>query len=214
MRLRVAVTFWARFRQRRCFIQLRFSSRDTVTPPALTRVDCYLACNFWKPIDTTPICCEDSPRERRPRWDRQPRSVAPKGNCALAIQGRGLRMPAVNQQFVSRAVGASSAADDLEYMPVAQVLAHFAVKPDRVLSSAEASSIRPQRPGRKGTEPRGQTPRPFHGADRLHDRSSCDHLCGADLLDEPDGDALGERAGVPPHDDDWISMHQLDPALG
>jgi Cation transporter/ATPase, N-terminus len=43
-------------------------------------------------------------------------------------------MPAVNQQFVSRAVGASSAADDLEYMPVAQVLAHFAVKPDRVLS--------------------------------------------------------------------------------
>jgi Cation transporter/ATPase, N-terminus len=43
-------------------------------------------------------------------------------------------MPAVNQQFVSRAVGAFSAADDLEYMPVAQVLAHFAVKPDRVLS--------------------------------------------------------------------------------
>jgi hypothetical protein len=177
MRLRVAVTL-ARFRQRRCFIQRRFSSRDTVTPPALTRVDCYSACNFWKPIDTTPICCEDSPRERRPRWDRQPHSVAPKGNCALAIQGRGLRMPAINQQFVSQAVGASSAADDLEHMPVAQVLAHFAVKPDRGLSSTEASSIRPQRPGRKGTEPRGQTPRPSHGADRLHDRSSCDRLGG------------------------------------
>ena len=47
-------------------------------------------------------------------------------------------MPAVNQQFVSRAVGASSAADDLEHMPVAQVLALFAVKPDRGLS-AEAT---------------------------------------------------------------------------
>jgi H+-transporting ATPase len=52
-------------------------------------------------------------------------------------------MPAINQQFVSQAVGASSAADDLEHMPVAQVLAHFAVKPDRGLSSTEASSIRP-----------------------------------------------------------------------
>ena len=53
-------------------------------------------------------------------------------------------MPAVNQQFMSRAVGACSAADDLEHMPVAQVLAHFvlahfAVKPDRGLSSAEAT---------------------------------------------------------------------------
>jgi hypothetical protein len=48
-------------------------------------------------------------------------------------------MPAVNQQFVSRAVGASSAADDLEHMPAAQVLAYFAVKPDRGLSSAEAT---------------------------------------------------------------------------
>jgi len=65
-------------------------------------------------------------------------------------------MPAINQQFVSQAVGASSAADDLEHMPVAQVLAHFAVKPDRGLSSAEASSIRPQLPGRKGTEPRAK----------------------------------------------------------
>ena len=48
-------------------------------------------------------------------------------------------MAAVNQQFMSRAVGACSAADDLEHMPVAQVLAHFAVKPDRGLSSAEAT---------------------------------------------------------------------------
>ena len=48
-------------------------------------------------------------------------------------------MPAVNQQFMSRAVGACSAADALEHMPVAQVLAHFAVKPDRGLSSAEAT---------------------------------------------------------------------------
>jgi Cation transporter/ATPase, N-terminus len=40
---------------------------------------------------------------------------------------------------MSRGVGACSAADDLEHMPVAQVLAHFTVKPDRGLSSAEAT---------------------------------------------------------------------------
>src|SRR5437016_5739762 len=91
----------------------------------------------------------------RPRWDRRPYSIASMGNCALAIQGRGLGMPAINRQFVSRAVGASSAADDLEHMPVAQVFAHFAVIPDRGLSivggHVTVSSIRPQRPGRKGT---------------------------------------------------------------
>jgi hypothetical protein len=44
MRVRVAELL-ARFRHRRCFIR-RFSSRDTVTLPALTRADCYSACNF------------------------------------------------------------------------------------------------------------------------------------------------------------------------